>query len=571
MKTQRTVSAPLNIILGLVAVVAAAAIVAAQPPAGAPPQEAEQAGAETEITLRWPARPRVERYRVQVASDPRFSDIVFDGAVEGVEKKVTGLAPGKYYWRVAPAQRETGRYSRAEPIEVSPAGTSVAAVSPTPRPTATPNTTATPRTAATPRATATPRASRTPRTTETPAVAVAAAPAAAVIRPPRDVGWQAAVGRVQRPVSARLRQGQSTDLVGVNADGTVYALEGQTGVPLWSARFRTARPGGATAAPPAEVFTPLVYTPKGATSNVVAAFDGGLRLHEGETGRELWRATLPGRPVSGSVVDLDGNEETLKLAVVTEEPAELLILEAATGRVVSQTKIQGKIVGVPVPYMAGAERGVAIALEGGQLDIRKADGTRLRGIRFDVPFTTPPLIIASQQGTLIVIGTEHGLLFLNGAQLAPLGRVTTEGDSPRGRLAAADFDGDRLLEVAMVTRRGRVAVISATGKINWSAEGGTDAYAAVFADLDRDGALDVLVADEGVFARALSGRDGRMIWQVDDDPATKPATGGGNARLRTLAVSTGGDGVPLIIGGDLNRNALRAVGLPAPAGGAPAK
>ena len=557
MKTQPTLSPPLKLILGLLALlVAASPFVVAQPPVSAPPQQVETAGTETEITLRWEARPRVSRYRVQVATDPRFADIVFDGAVTGLEQKVTGLAPGKYYWRVAPAPRETGRFSRGEPIEVPAAGTSVAAVNPTPRPSTTPRSTATPRptaaTAATPTATTT--------------------IATAVIRPPRDVGWQAAIGRVQRPVPARLRQDQSSDLVAVNSDGTVYALEGLTGVPLWSARYRVARPGGAAAGTPTEVFTPLVYTPKGAVANVVAAFDGGLRMLEGETGRELWRATLPGRPVSGSVAELDGNEEAFELAVVTEEPSELVVIEGATGRIVSQTKLQAKAVGLPVPYFSGGERGVALALEGGQLDIRKADGARMRGIRFDVPFTTPPLIITGPQGALVIIGTEHGLLFLNGAQLTPLGRITTEDDSPRGRLAAADLDGDRLLEVAMVTRRGRVAVISAAGKISWSAGGGADAYTAVFADLDRDGALDVLVADAGVFARGFSGRDGRLIWQVDDDPKSTPAgSGEGRPALRTLAVAMGSDGPPLIISGDLTRNALRAVALPSVASRAASK
>jgi hypothetical protein len=272
------------------------------------------------------------------------------------------------------------------------------------------------------------------------------------------------------------------------------------------------------------------------------------------------------------MVDLDGNEDAFELALVTEDPSELFVIEGATGRVISQTKLQGKVVGLPVPFLSGAERGIALALEGGQLDIRKFDGSRLRGIRFDVPFTTPPLVVTSSQGTLIVIGTEHGLLFLNGAQLTPLGRITTEDDAPRGRLAAADIDGDRSLEVAMITRRGRVAVISAAGKINWSAAGGTDAYSAIFADIDRDGALDVLVADEGVFARGLSGRDGRVIWQVDDDPQSKPAGGGeGKQSLRTLAGAVGDGGVPLIVSGDLSRNALRAVALPSVTGRAALK
>jgi outer membrane protein assembly factor BamB len=385
---------------------------------------------------------------------------------------------------------------------------------------------------------------------------------AALLRPPREVGWQAAIGRVQRPVPARLRANQPPDLVAVNSDGTVYALEGQTGVPLWSARYRAQRQGGGAAAEaPAELFTPLLYAPKEGTAHVVAAFDGGLRMLEGETGRELWRASLTGRPVSGSVTAFS-SDDAPEIAVVTADPSQLYVFNGTTGGLVSQTKLSAAVIGLPVPFQSGAERGVALSLEGGQLEIRKSDGSRLRGIRFDVPFTTPPLTITSPQGTLIVVGTEHGLLFLNGAKLEPLGRITTENDSPRGRLAAADLDGDLMLEVAMVTKRGRVVVISAAGKIDWAADGARDAYSAIFADLDRDGALDVLVADEGVFARGFSGRDGRLIWQVDDEPKSQPAGGDGDGKrpLRTLALAAG-QGTAFVVSGDLSRGALRAVGL----------
>ena len=552
MKKHPAPSPPLRQILGLFALLAAAvSAVGAQPPTSAPAQEVETAGIETEITLRWAARRHVARYRVQVASDPQFEDIVFDGAVVGLEQKVTGIAPGKYYWRVAPAPRETGRFSRGEPVEISAAGTNVASVKPKPRPTAPPPVKAAARPTGPP-----------------PTVATATG----VLRPPPGMGWQAAIGRVQRPVPARLRHGRGNDLVAVNSDGTVYALEGLTGVPLWSARYRAARPGGAASAPPAQLFTPLPYAPKGAPAHVVAACDVGVRLLEGETGRELWRASLTGRPVSGSVTDLDGNEDAHEIAVVTEEPSQLFIIEGATGRVVSQIKLQAKVVGLPVPFLSAAERGVAVALESGQLEIRKPDGGRLRGIRFDVPFTTPPLVITGPQGTLMIVGTEHGLLFLNGAELKPLGRVTTENDAPRGRLSAADLDGDRLLEVAMVTRRGRVVVISAAGKISWTADGASDAYSAIFSDLDGDGALDVLVADESVFARGFSGRDGRLIWQVDAEPKARPAVADEGARaLRTLAFALAVEGAPLVVSGDLRRSALRAVALPGAAGRAASK
>ena len=81
-------------------------------------QAADQGG---ELSLSWPARGAVKRYRIQVAHDARFTDIVFDGVVNGLETKVP-LAPGKYYWRVAPAPKETGRYSAPRLVEMVAGG-----------------------------------------------------------------------------------------------------------------------------------------------------------------------------------------------------------------------------------------------------------------------------------------------------------------------------------------------------------------------------------------------------------------------------------------------------------------
>ena len=507
---------------------------------------AETAAQTTEFVLRWKPTPRVTRYRLQVARDPAFTDIIFDDAINGLEHRVTGLPPGRYHWRVAPAPKEAGRFSAVRVVEadaVSEAASTASSPSPLP--------------------------SSSPATAATPAAATSRA---AVLRSPASVGWQAAVGTVQRPVAARLRAGQQSDLLGVNSEGTVYALEGATGAAIWTARYRPAARGAAQGDPPKEVFTPLVYNvPQRETANVLVAFDGGVRMLDGETGRELWRAPLAGRPAGGSVADLDGKPDALEIAVATAEPAQLYVLEAATGRAVSQTQLPADVIGLPIPYQAGDLRGVALAMEGGRLDIMQADGTSTRAIRLDVPFVTPPLVVVGPRGTLVVIGTQSGLIFLDGPELKPLGRITTENDSPRGRLAAADLDGDSALEIVMLTRLGRVVVVSASGRINWSADGGADAYSAAFADLDRDGALDVLVADESVFARGFSGRDGRPVWQAEE--AKGAARAAGDSRpLRSLSIAnvTGSDPA-LIVGGDTARGTIRAVGMPIVAGRAAAR
>ncbi|HLL72266.1 MAG TPA: PQQ-binding-like beta-propeller repeat protein, partial [Pyrinomonadaceae bacterium] len=378
-----------------------------------------------------------------------------------------------------------------------------------------------------------------------------------------DVGWQAAIGSVARPFAARLRTGKNFDLVALNTDGILHVLDGGDGTALWSARARGNAPAASqTDKARAGVFTPLVVPATAdAKAVVMVASADGVRGLDGETGREVWRTILPGRLQSGVVTLLQGENAAPEAVVVTSDPETLTVLEAQSGRIVSKTKLSAALLGSPIPFTHGEVNAVAYALDNRQLEIRKRDGTLVRAIKFDVPFTTPPLILATPRGTLVTIGTDHGLLFFEGSELKPLGRITTEQDAPRGRLTAADIDNDGTIEIVMVTQNGRVAVISTAGKVNWAVEGATDAYMATFANLNNDGVLDVLVANDAAFALGFSGRDGELIWRADDNPKTTGAATG-EKLLRTLTGALSSAGVPLLVGGDASRSSVRAVGLP---------
>lgn len=69
-------------------------------------QETNPAKAGSGVLIRWRARPNVGRYRLQLALDNAFNDIVFDRAVIGNTYRVTDLPQGRYYWRVGDG--ETG-------------------------------------------------------------------------------------------------------------------------------------------------------------------------------------------------------------------------------------------------------------------------------------------------------------------------------------------------------------------------------------------------------------------------------------------------------------------------------
>ncbi len=63
------------------------------------------------VAIQGPRQKDVARYRLQIASDETFRDIFFDGRVPGERYTATALPPGYYYWRTAPADSSTGRFS----------------------------------------------------------------------------------------------------------------------------------------------------------------------------------------------------------------------------------------------------------------------------------------------------------------------------------------------------------------------------------------------------------------------------------------------------------------------------
>jgi len=478
---------------------------------------------KTSLHLVWPSQPGVLRYRLQLALDEGFNNIVFDRAVFGTEYVVTDLNPGKYYWRFAPAVKETGTYSKPRLVEITGTpGTDTGEytpVQPTPRPT--------------PTATA------------------------------NDTGWRTTTGAVMQPLMAHLRSTTGFDIVGMNSDGMVYGLDGVNGSALWTARFRpNAKRGEPTGSGGSSTFTPILIDGRNGLTNVLVEFDGGVRAIEGATGRELWRTTLANRPVGGGVAQpVGGGAKTLLIA--SEKSNLLTVINPENGKVITETKLDAAPVTSAAPFPLNNGNAVVFALDGGELDVRAGTGERVRFIKMDTTITTPPLVVKSPRGSLVYVGTESGLITINAEDLKPIGRIATEGDAPSGILSSADLDADGTPEVVMLTRRGRIAVVGTTdGKIKWHSTGGTDAASASFADVDNDGVLDVIIAAGPDFARAFSGRDGSVIWRTAED-ARGGAVDSTPTQSRALIVGRFGEGgMPLVVGTDIARTGLRAVSLP---------
>jgi hypothetical protein len=205
--------------------------------------------ANTKVHLHWGARPGIARYRLQVAADRDFRDIVFDRVVKGTAIDINDLPSGKYFWRIASLTQTLGEFSSAAAIDVLPPDTAEADLAP-----AQPDVTV-------------PKSPPKPITTAG--------------------GWHAAVGDVARPVIAHLRSRDTFDIVATNANGVTFALDAATGVGFWSTRRTFTK-----SVPVLQVIPPMIIqTPIGLDDLLV--FDGlvAIRL-EGKSGRELWRTPL---------------------------------------------------------------------------------------------------------------------------------------------------------------------------------------------------------------------------------------------------------------------------------------
>jgi outer membrane protein assembly factor BamB len=431
---------------------------------------------DTDVHLRWGARPGVARYRLQLATDSSFADILFDRVVAGNDYQIEGLEPGRYFWRIAPLTKDLGEFSSAAVIEVSKAP---------------------------------PPANPTPlqkiQSGNDPPRAKASNPIVA------RGGWRAAVGDIAHPVLAHLRSKEKLDLVGINSEGVIFALDAGSGIALWSTR----KPASSKLVLPGSSAVVLLGSRSG-LDNVVAISGARVTAIEGATGRELWKTNLPAA-ATNATVGSDGR--TAVILLVDNSLQRLLTLDAANGNLLSQIKLPDRVVGAPMA-LPGQSRGqVVLAYDSGQIQIRNIAGAVVRSGDAGSPAMTSPLFIRGRSGDVIVVGTRGGLTALSAGELNPLGMVAIKGDAPRGTLAAEDLDRDGSPEVIMLTERGRlIAVSGADGKTIWEATVGSDAQSVTFADVDADRVLDVIVAGGQSFAFALSGRDGSVIWKDNEQP-----------------------------------------------------
>jgi hypothetical protein len=455
--------------------------------------------------IQWSKQIGVQRYRLQIASDERFSDVFFDGLITGYEYLARDLAPGRYYWRVAPSEYETGEFLKAEPFEVR----AVVAKKP-----------------------------------PLPVNAVAR------INGP---GWLAATGEIARPIAAQLRSGLPPDFIGVNSEGTVYALDGSRGIALWTARFRLDAQLGEGERQYERQFVPLIIGSMTASSRVIVAFDKGVRALDGPTGRELWSCDLVSHAASGLVVNIGRNSEP-HIYLIDKTLDTLFILAGNTGKVETQTKLRAEAIGPPVLLASEGSPGLLIPTKGGSIEVRKLDGDYVRSVEVGSDMTTPPVVVKTSRGELLLVGTKDGLTILDTAEFQSVARIAIGSDYPIS-LGVADLDDEQSPAAVMTTERGRVVAVDvAHEKIKWSADVANEATAAAFADLNEDGRLDVLLAGKNSFAVGLSGVDGSLIWQSSEARSAVKS----QPCPRSLATAKMSDDRLIVVGTDISLAGLQA-------------
>ncbi|MDQ6653168.1 MAG: PQQ-binding-like beta-propeller repeat protein, partial [Acidobacteriota bacterium] len=491
--------------------------------------------------LHWSKQKGVRKYRLQIAGDEHFDDVRFDGPVIGERYVVRDLPPGRYYWRIAPSASQTREYHRPVAFTVPGAVPDINKV-----------------------------AEKTDR--RIPAV---------------DSGWLATTGDVAAPMPASLQTGSDADFIGVNSQGTVYALDGSRGVALWTAIYKSNAFSKTLIA--VSPFRPLVSRVRHGSSIipiVIVAYDGGVRALNGTTGQELWRAELLGSARAGVVTEASSPASKAYLIVDNiERGSALVVMSTSSGRIDAQTKIAGQLInnaiGPPVLFGSKSRPSVLVPLMGGAIAVYDAAGQLLRTIQTGADITAAPVVVETLERKLMLVGTRKGLAVFSAeddtAGLKWPQYIELGGEQTVRSLAEADVDGNGIPKVVAITNGGinggtngsandvRVSLVDPYQmKVMWSVDSAiiaSGAGSAAFADVNNDGRLDVLLPGRDDFAVALSGTNGSIIWKSHVAIPTSPTDSRGQSRpqLRSLAVTTLSSGHIILVGSDVASGGLRAI------------
>jgi len=276
--------------------------------------------------------------------------------------------------------------------------------------------------------------------------------------------WTRALsGKVRpAPALANLRDKTKVDVVIGDEAGTLSALNGDTGEPIWTVETGQGSNGarGFIAA------AAIVDLDNDGIDDVIAgARDGMLTAYRGRDGAALWRVfDDSGMHASPSILDLDGDGR--REVLVAWSYSTIAVLDARNG-----AQLWGQSV--------------------------QLDGAGIEGL-----FATPVPLPDSDGGGVIVTPTSWWGKKEDGVVL--VGPMQRNGKSIEGRTTSSsvvtDLDGDGTAEAILVSEAGKLISVTAAGTRAELASlpGGAEATP-LLADLEGDGTFELLVsANDGL-------------------------------------------------------------------------
>jgi outer membrane protein assembly factor BamB len=331
------------------------------------------------------------------------------------------------------------------------------------------------------------------------------------------------------PIIATLRPGDSPLLLFGAPAGYVYAYDKSAKL-RWRAEVGGEILGGVA----------VGRLTNGPELSVVATWNGGVGAID-SGGRTIWHKDLP--TPSGSVpvlVDLDGDG---KLDIVLTAGSQVIALKGDSGSALWSYNLPGAHFTTPTAgafvrdgkprVVTGDETGVVYALdETGKLLWRQ---TKIFGPRevpewIDQYAPISELALADLNGTgerQVVLTTKGGdtvALTARGERLwhfASYERKVGTSLARGGHLAFADLDNDGALEVVVAQQDSFLYVLDAAGRVKWMYRGYFWYHnAPSIADLEGTGELDIVFTapeDGGTYAlrSGFKGPKGRAPWSMD--------------------------------------------------------
>lgn len=289
-----------------------------------------------------------------------------------------------------------------------------------------------------------------------------------------------------------------TEVVMGNTAGRVVAYNADNGRRQWSFA------AGETVSGTAAIGD---ITGDGKPEVVFGSNDNRVYALNGSSGQRLWAFTTRG-DVTGSPALVDVNGDGKTDVVVGSGDKSLYAIDGPTGK-----KIWSLLLGALVAYSSPA----ITDLDGdGDLDA-------VIGTSYDKVNDYYPLIVA--------VDLARGAQIWNFTSPA-------QYDSFYGTPAVGDVDGNGQPEVVLSDSGSLYALVGATGAVLWEAPGyGSGSVSPALADINGDGALDVVTVTNSGSVVAVDGIDGTQLWSamlsggLFSSPAIADIDGDGNMEV----------------------------------------